>query len=67
MLSSSLDNLKSSCDREIVVLEDILEIVSGEAYYSLEHRNFRRISFLLLCVLLKPMFIIAHINLRLQN
>jgi len=46
MLSSSLDNLKSSCDREIVVLEDILNIVSGEACYSLEHRLFLKNLFL---------------------
>jgi len=65
MLSSSLDNLKSG--REIVVLEDILKIVSGEAYYRLEHRSFRRISFLLLCVHLKPMIIIADTNLMLQK
>jgi len=67
MLSSSLDNLKSSCDKEILVVEGILKIASGETYYSLEHRSFQRISFLLLCVILKPMFIIAASNLMLQN
>jgi hypothetical protein len=67
MLSSSLDNLKSSRDKVIVVIEDILKIVGGETYYSLEHRSFQRISFLLLCMLLKPMFIIADTNVMLQN
>jgi hypothetical protein len=67
MLSSSLGNLNSSCDKEIVVIEEVVIIVSGKGYYSLEHRSYPRISFMLLCVLLKPVFIIADTNLMLQN
>lgn len=67
MLSSSLDNLKSSWEKEMVFIEDIVKTVSGEASYSLEHRSFPRISFLLHCVLLNTMFIFADKNLMLQN
>jgi hypothetical protein len=67
MPSSSVDSLKSSCEKEMVVIQDIVKTVSGEAYYNFEHTSFPRIPFLLHCVLLIPIFITADTNLMLQN